>query len=130
MLGRSTKRKNMKENKIIEIIKSFESKVTTKINSFQLQPNIIEFKEEETEMKFSLNDNYEFKIFIALAQKHKLKPYRKPKQKKTTVILKASKTYLDECFWPEFVSLSDDLDVMLEEITEEVIKNTLLNEKK
>jgi len=116
----------MQENKIIEIIRSFESKVSKKLKNFQVQPNIIEFKEEQVEIQFSLNDGYEFKLFIALAQKHKLKPYRKPKQKKTTVMLKASQTYLDECFWPEFESLSDDLEVMLDEITEEAIKHTLI----
>ena len=116
----------MQENKITEIIRSFKSKVSSKRKSFQVQPNIIEFNEEQVEVKFSLNDTYEVKFFIALAQKYKLKPYRKPKQKLTTVMLKASQTYLDECFWPEFESLSDDLNDMLDEIAEEAIKKTLI----
>jgi len=113
----------MHKNKIEELVKTFEQKVKNEQN--KVQKDLIEFEEPDVEVKFSLEDSYTIKLFIALARKHGFRPYRYPRQKRSTIMLKGKQSYIDQKLWPEFTVLSDELDFMLDQITNEVIITTL-----
>lgn len=74
------------------------------------------------EMQFSLPDQWDRKLFVALCRRYGLKPYRLYRQRATTVMLRAPKPFLDQVLWPEFLELSDALMGYLNEITDRVIR--------
>lgn len=117
----------MDESTINALIKAFESKVKSELSESPELELVVdsEIDEEIIEMKFSLRDIYNKKLFIALARKHGYKPYRYPKQKHTTVILKGKRSFLDKVLWPQYVSLSQDLGFFLEQVTNELVRKLL-----
>jgi hypothetical protein len=74
------------------------------------------------EMQFSLSDLWTRKLFLALCRRYGLKPYRLPRQRTTTVMLRVPKKFLDQVLWPEFKELSAALTRYLDEVTTRVIR--------
>jgi len=74
------------------------------------------------EMQFSLPDLWTRKLFLALCRRYGLKPYRLPRQRTTTVMLRVPKKFLDQVLWPEFKELSAALTRYLDEVTTRVIR--------
>lgn len=74
------------------------------------------------EMQFSLSDPWTRKLFLALCRRYGLKPYRLPRQKMTTVMLRVPRKFLDQVLWPEFKELSAALRRYLDEDTTRVIR--------
>ena len=85
-------------------------------------------EEKPTEMQFSLRNLWSRKLFIALARKHGLEPYRYYRQRHTTVMLRMSKRLCEEAFWPEFVKLDKILVEHLNEITDRVVREAIHND--
>jgi len=85
--------------------------------------------EEEIEYTIHTHDMWHKKLFNALCHKHNLKPYRYYRQKYTTVMVRISKTYLDETLWPEYLQFSKLLQELVDEITIEVISKIHKNEE-
>ena len=77
------------------------------------------------EFQFSMGDGWSRNLFVALARRHGLEPYRYPRQRRTTVMLRVNKQFLDEILWPRFKEISSVLDSYLSEVTERVIANTI-----
>jgi hypothetical protein len=73
------------------------------------------------EYQFSLPDPWKRKLFLALARRYGLKPYRLPRQRNSTVMLRISKSVLDQKFWPEYKELSELLSKYLMEATDDII---------
>jgi len=76
---------------------------------------------EVTEYKFSLDNAFQRRLFLALTRKHGLRPFRRKRQRYTTVMLRATPRFVDEVLWPQFESLSDTLDAYLSDVTDRVI---------
>lgn len=76
---------------------------------------------QEVEYKFSLQDTWSVQLFIAIAQKHGLKPYRSHGQKSQTIMVRATKDMIDGVVWPEFNALADKLHAALHEATNRII---------
>ena len=74
------------------------------------------------EMQFSLSDPWTRKLFLALCRRYGLKPYRLPRQRMTTVMLRVPRKFLDQVLWPEFKELSAALRRYLDEVTTRVIR--------
>ncbi len=87
----------------------------------RLQAQLAAHPELEEEYQFSLPDPWKRKLFLALVRKHGLKPYRHPRQRQSTVMVRLSRTYLDLTLWPEFLELSQLLATYLNEVTEDII---------
>jgi hypothetical protein len=64
---------------------------------------------------------YTRRLFIALAKRYDLRPFRYPRQKRQTIMLKVPKRFLDQTLWPEFEALSRELGSHLEALTARVI---------
>ncbi len=77
------------------------------------------------EYKFSMGDAWNRRVFMALLRRYGLKPYRYHGQRHTTVMVKVSRTFVDDTLWPEFQKFSDTLEEYLSEITERVVKQVL-----
>jgi len=75
--------------------------------------------------KFTMNDMWSRKLFLALLRRYGLTPYRFPRQRRTTVMVRVSKTFVDATLWPEFVELSEVLQTYLEEVTDRLISENI-----
>jgi hypothetical protein len=77
------------------------------------------------EMKFTVPDQWSVRLFIALCRRYGLKPYRYPRQRRTTIMVKAPRHFLETVLWREFCELHDDLSLYLEQTTERVIREAI-----
>jgi hypothetical protein len=66
-------------------------------------------------------DTWSRRLFVALARRYGLTPYRYPRQRRNTVMLKVSKPFVDETLWPEFLELDGTLRKWLAEATDRAI---------
>jgi len=87
----------------------------------RLNSQLAQQPEAQEEYQFSLPDPWKRKLFLALARRHGLKPYRLPRQRSSTVMLRISRTRLDRSFWPEYTELSKLLTKYLQEATDDII---------
>jgi hypothetical protein len=77
------------------------------------------------ELKFSLPDQWSVRLFVALCRRYGLKPFRYPRQRFTTVMVKGPRNFLETVLWPQFHALHTDLRQYLEATTERVIRDTV-----
>jgi hypothetical protein len=82
-------------------------------------------KDPPTEMKFTVPDQWSVRLFIALCRRYGLKPYRYPRQRRTTIMVKAPRHFLEAVLWRQFCELHDDLSLYLEQTTERVIRDAV-----
>jgi len=77
------------------------------------------------EYKFSLNNAWSRRLFIALLRRYGIEPYRRYRQRHTTVMAKVSKSFVDQTLWPEFTALNEALQAHLDEITATIIAQAI-----
>ena len=82
-------------------------------------------REREVVMRYSLPDPWKRKLFVALCRRYGMTPYRERGQRYSTVLVRAPKTFHARTLWPEFLALSEELDVHLRELTERVIREAI-----
>ncbi len=74
------------------------------------------------EMRFSIADPWSRQLFLALARRYGLRPYRRPRQRRTTVLILVPERFVREVLWPEFESLNAALVGYLAEVTARIIR--------
>ena len=74
------------------------------------------------ETKFSLADQWQRRLFLALCRRYGLKPYLYKGQRHTTVVVRAPRSFVDQTLWPEYLALSEALRSYLNEATERIIR--------
>jgi tRNA nucleotidyltransferase (CCA-adding enzyme) len=74
------------------------------------------------EMQFSMGDQWSRRLFLALARRYGLEPYRYRRQRLTTVMVRVPKGFVDQVLWPEFQELNKALAHYLNEVTLRVIR--------
>ena len=79
-------------------------------------------KEVPEEYKFSVPDPWSRQIFIALCRRYGVRPFRRPRMHRQTVMVSAPASFVRDVLWPEFEELSDALTTHLLEITEKIIR--------
>ncbi len=94
----------------------------------QLRLEEIEKSDPPVEYRFTLEDAWSRKLFMALLRRYQITPYRYRGQRRTTVMAKVSRSFVDETLWPEHEQLSAELRKHLEEVTERVIKEVLASD--
>jgi hypothetical protein len=77
------------------------------------------------EYKFTLVDGWSRKLFIALLRRYSLKPYRRARQRRNTVMVRVPRSFVNETLWPEFLELSTVLKTYLEDVTNRVIADVI-----
>ena len=91
------------------------------IRNVQARLKLVEKDDPPVEYKFALGDAWSRKLFMALARRYGLKPFRYRRQRYTTVMVHVSKRFVDETLWPEFVELDSALREALDHATDQVI---------
>src|SRR5712691_2445646 len=82
----------------------------------------LEGQDPPVEMQFSLPDQWSRQLFIALCRRYGLKPYRYHRQRRTTIMVRASRRFVEDVLWREFRDLDGDLQAYLHEVTLKVIR--------
>ena len=88
----------------------------------------LEHAERVIEMRFTLQDGWNHKLFLALCRRYGLKPYRRVGQRHTTLNLMVVERFVEEILWPEFVQLSEALGAYLDEATDRIIREAVFKD--
>jgi hypothetical protein len=80
------------------------------------------------ETKFSMADQWQRRLFTALCRRYGLAPYRYKRQRHTTVIVRAPRSFIDNTLWPEYVELQSALYEYLSEATERIIREEVFGD--
>lgn len=81
-----------------------------------------EQKEKNIEMDFRLPDQWSRRLFIALCRRYGLTPFRYPRQRLSTVVLRAPASFINRTLWPEFLEIKFALDEYLQQATDRIIR--------
>lgn len=97
---------------------SARDRIRARLHEFeQLQPAV--------EYKFTMQDTWSTKLFLALLRRYELVPFRYRGQRRTTVMVRAPKRFVDETLWPQFQRASAELRAHLDEVASKVIEQAL-----
>jgi hypothetical protein len=80
------------------------------------------------ETKFTMADQWQRRLFLALCRRYGLKPYRHKGQRYTTVMLRAPRSFVHNTLWPEYVELQSALHAYLTEATERIIREEVFGD--
>lgn len=78
--------------------------------------------EAVVEVQFLLPDRWQRRLFAALCRRYGIEPYRYKRQRYTTVVVRAPRSFIDRTLWPEYQELKSALDEYLNEATERIIR--------
>jgi hypothetical protein len=81
--------------------------------------------ERPIEFRFSFPDAWSRSLFIALLRRYGLEPYRYRGQRRTTVMTRASSSFVKEILWPEFRELNATLRAHLDSVTQRIIQSAI-----
>ena len=81
-----------------------------------------QLEDEPEEFRFTLTSRWSQQLFVALARRYKLKPFRRRRQHATTIMLRVKRKFLDETFLPQFNALHDELTKHLDEVAKTIIE--------
>lgn len=87
----------------------------------RLNARLAAIPEVKVEFKISLPDPWKRQLFLALARRHGLYPYRQARQRQTTVMVRDTPTHMNQVLWPEYIELSKLLHAYLDEATRDII---------
>ena len=77
------------------------------------------------EFKFTFPDPWAKALFTALLRRSGIRPYRYPRQRRTTVMARVPKQLVNEVIWPEFEELHKTLHSYLRDVTNRVIATAI-----
>jgi len=75
-----------------------------------------------SEYQFKLPDLWQRRLFSALCRRYGLKPFRYKRQRYTTVVVRAPKTFVNRTLWPEYQQLREALNHYLNDATDRIIR--------
>ncbi len=82
----------------------------------------LEQQEPPVEMQFSISDPWSRHLFMALCRRYGINPYRYRRQRRTTVMVRAPRHFIEQVLWREFAELNADLQAYLQEVTLKIIR--------
>ena len=74
------------------------------------------------ELRFSMVDQWQRRLFTALCRRYGLAPYRYKGQRYTTVMVRAPRSFMANTLLPEYLELQAALHAYLNEATERIIR--------
>jgi hypothetical protein len=84
-----------------------------------------EKRDPAIEYRFSLTDRWSRDLLMALLRRYGIAPYRYRGQRRTTVMARVSKTFVDETLWPEFEAIQKTMRAYFDELSARIIKEAL-----
>ena len=96
----------------------------------RIRARLAEFgtRESAVEMRFSVQDPWSRQLLIALCRRYGVKPYRYPRMRRQTIVVKAPPSFLDGVLWPEFQEINAALTEYLSAATERVIREEVFGD--
>jgi hypothetical protein len=85
----------------------------------------IERLDAAVEMQFSMPDTWAVRLFVALCRRYGIRPYRYPRQRRTTIMVRAPRRFFDAVVWRQFSEMHTDLWRHFEETTERLIREAV-----
>jgi hypothetical protein len=85
----------------------------------------VEKEDPPMEFQFSMSDMWSRQVFVALLRRYGIRPYRYRRQRRTTVMARVSRRFVDETLWPEFREIDDSLRRYLSKVTHRVIAQVI-----
>lgn len=82
-------------------------------------------QEKDIELCYSLPDPWKRKLFVALCRRYGLKPFRERGRRRSTIQVRAPRTFHYETLWPEYLELAEELDAHLRALTDRVIREAI-----
>lgn len=81
----------------------------------------LERSDPPVEYRFTLADGWSKRLFLAILRRYELKPYRYRAQRRTTVMVRVPKGFVDKTLWPHFQRANEELRRHIDEVAERVI---------
>ncbi|MBL8228299.1 MAG: hypothetical protein JNL98_07475 [Bryobacterales bacterium] len=96
----------------------------------RIRKRLAEFErvEQPVEYKFSLADGWSLRLFIALCRRYGIEPYRYSRQRRTTINIRAPRSFVDQTLWPEYQEISKALQEYLAEATNRIIREEVFGD--
>jgi hypothetical protein len=88
----------------------------------------LESKEPPIELQFSIQDRWSRHLFLALCRRYGLRPYRYPRQRQSSIMVRAPRRFFDEVLLREFSDLEVALQTYLREVTLKVIREEVFGD--
>ncbi len=85
----------------------------------------LEAEEPPIEVRFTLSDQWSRHLFVALLRRYGIRPYRYRGQRRTTVMARLSRSFVNDTLWPEFLELQSTLAAYFDALTDRVIEQAL-----
>ena len=85
----------------------------------------VRVREPDVVLVYALPDRWTRTLFLALCRRYDLKPFRRPRQRHSTVQVSAPASFQKGILWPEFVALALDLESHLAVITDRVVREAI-----
>lgn len=98
------------------------------LNRVRAALNATEATEKSVEYSFRLPDRWNRRLFLALCRRYGLRPYRYPRQRHSTVVVRVPKSFVNQTLWPEYLEISRALDEYLNEATERIIRDEVFGD--
>jgi hypothetical protein len=98
------------------------------LNRVRAALSATEKTEPSVEFSFRLPDRWNRRLFLALCRRYGLRPYRYPRQRYSTVVVRAPKSFVNQTLWPEYLEIARALDEYLNEATERIIRDEVFGD--
>jgi len=85
----------------------------------------LQTEDPPVEYSFKVTDHWSYRLLVALLRRYEIRPYRYSRQRRTTIMARVPRRFVDEVLWPEFTELSGILRQYLSDVTERVIATVL-----
>jgi hypothetical protein len=82
-------------------------------------------QERSEEYRFSMDNAWSRKIFVALLRRYGIEPYRYSRQRRTTVMARVPRSFVQQTLMPEFEEMNRALVQHLERITDEILSQEI-----
>jgi hypothetical protein len=82
-------------------------------------------REPDIELVYTLPDPWTRKLFLALCRRYGLRPFRRYRQRYSTVQVVAPETFQQKTLWPEYLALAKELEKHFDELTERVVREAI-----
>ena len=136
-VNRQTSPQGSPEEQLVEKLRRIEAlharagsdgeKVAAQRARQRIQARLKQLAAEEPpiEFRFSLSDQWSRHLFVALLRRYESAPYRYRGQRRTTVMARLSRSFVNDTLWPEFLELQQTLSAYFDALTDRVIEQAL-----
>ena len=91
----------------------------------RLKEALAALPERPVEFRFSISDPWQRGLLSALCRRYGLEPYRYARQRHTTLLVKAPRSFVEKTLWPEYQQLRDTLHEYLMEAMDRIIRDVV-----